>query len=677
MLVLIFILSLLNDFEKSLYFMAIVVFASIVLFSSSYYKFSEPEVKSRSYEPIKKRNLEFLLPVGYLVFSLLVFFVQWRGHFGRLGLSFMVYLLELVGSTLIIPIFGYILIFMTTIYITWKIIQNRKRLKSKFIKDKMANNKSEYALLLILFILAFSVRFPSVNFTLNFPDNFYQPVLAFNMIEKGIFTYHNQIDFIPTGFNWESPSGRWYPKGGVYTILLFLSFNIFGFTDFAAYLPGIILGSLSVVLIYLIGRKTLNKEVGIISALLLAFSGWEIAMDTHIRHYVIFIMFFLLSIYLYLNYREKRSNGSFFLLLLSLSFLLQSHLQAIIPFIFIIVLLLVDIIYRNIEFVYGGLKHLSIIIIVLTPIYLILEPFTQSRVGFIQFATYHFGINYWVLIWSIVILGALKSLRNSNSTVLCLLFFMPWLILPYAIEGLERVINPRYTSIFFPLFILYLSIAVYYFSQDINKLFFKKPSLGNSKYTTSTIALALSILIVASSLNFYLPGENYTKKDIWPQRYDSASEKLSTHPFIDFKKGYNLIREGKLETNNKIIIMSDDPWTVYWYIHVNDNTRNPKIEGAWLANYGNLEKWSFELGEENYHPSTRLSYVDVSRFDLHSGLPVVNSVDELEKITQKYKEIYIIFTDFSPRAGQLYEYSKKSFNTLSKKDPEVYYWVNN
>lgn len=121
-------------------------------------------------------------------------------------------------------------------------------------------------------------------------------------------------------------SGFLYSRAILNTVFIAASFKIFGVSEFAGRFPSVIFGVLTIGLVYVIGTKWGNKRVGIIAAILLTFSVWEIAWSRQARMYQQLQFFYILSLYLF--YELWASKNIRILLPLGLSFAaaLLSHI---------------------------------------------------------------------------------------------------------------------------------------------------------------------------------------------------------------------------------------------------------------------------------------------------------------------------------------------------------------
>ncbi len=130
---------------------------------------------------------------------------------------------------------------------------------------------------LILCIVGFVLRFTNVGFlTLWFDE--YAPVNRARLYpEQPLFASDN--------------------SGFLYIALIYPLFKLFGTTELMARLPSVIIGTMSIPLLYQFGKKFFNKHVGLFAALLLTFSQYHIFWSRIARHYILFLFAFLLLAY--------------------------------------------------------------------------------------------------------------------------------------------------------------------------------------------------------------------------------------------------------------------------------------------------------------------------------------------------------------------------------------------
>src|SRR3989344_1248716 len=82
-----------------------------------------------------------------------------------------------------------------------------------------------------------------------------------------------------------------------YYIFPKISLYFFGKNEFAMRFPSVLFGILSIFMIYKLGKYLFNKNVGLISALIIAVNPLNIAMSQNARPYSLSILLTLISIY--------------------------------------------------------------------------------------------------------------------------------------------------------------------------------------------------------------------------------------------------------------------------------------------------------------------------------------------------------------------------------------------
>jgi len=139
----------------------------------------------------------------------------------------------------------------------------------------------------------------------------------------------------------------------LYFVILHYWMEIFGDSEFALRLPSVIFGVGSIFVIYKVGKLAFNKEVGLISALLLAVSFFHIIHSQQIRHYGLMALLVLVSMYFYLKLiKGQWSRKNIIFYVIGSLLLLYTHLLS---FLFI----LIQNIYFIIKIVLAG-KNLLI-----------------------------------------------------------------------------------------------------------------------------------------------------------------------------------------------------------------------------------------------------------------------------------------------------------------------------
>ncbi len=147
--------------------------------------------------------------------------------------------------------------------------------------DIFFNKNKTKLYVLILFVIGFILRLINV---LNFGtsvDASGHALMAFNFIDSGKLA------------TWNQSVGLWY-------FLTDLAYKVFGVGDFSARFVALILGSFSIIIMFLFVKEVFNERVGLIAAFLLAFSPFHIIetvpeMDVATMFFVLFSMYFFIK----------------------------------------------------------------------------------------------------------------------------------------------------------------------------------------------------------------------------------------------------------------------------------------------------------------------------------------------------------------------------------------------
>src|SRR5512136_1785696 len=132
------------------------------------------------------------------------------------------------------------------------------RLITCFLADKEGSIKKDISLLSLIFGIAFFQflgRMPLYE-----PDEGRYAEIPREMLERG--------DFLTPFLNYV----KYFEKPPLHYWLNALSFTIFGRNEFAARFPGALMGLLTIILTYYVGRKLFSRPAGVIAALILGTS---------------------------------------------------------------------------------------------------------------------------------------------------------------------------------------------------------------------------------------------------------------------------------------------------------------------------------------------------------------------------------------------------------------------
>ena len=87
--------------------------------------------------------------------------------------------------------------------------------------------------------------------------------------------------------------------------------QIFGQSEFSVRFPALIFGVLSIFMIYKLGKALFNPEIGLISALILAVSPFQIHYSQEARPYSLLMLLSLISTYYFVKFIKSKDKENF------------------------------------------------------------------------------------------------------------------------------------------------------------------------------------------------------------------------------------------------------------------------------------------------------------------------------------------------------------------------------
>jgi len=169
--------------------------------------------------------------------------------------------------------------------------------KIKFFLVNVLNRISQispYRWLLIVFFLAFCLRFLWIIFVPSLPTS-------------DFLWYHKRAIGIMKNLEYSVPSGptAYWPVG--YPAFLAIIYFLFGANIFYAKVANVILSSLEVVIVYFLAREIFDDLIGKISSFLFAVYLENISYSSLLCSEILYLFFLLISIYLIVKFDNKNS----------------------------------------------------------------------------------------------------------------------------------------------------------------------------------------------------------------------------------------------------------------------------------------------------------------------------------------------------------------------------------
>lgn len=111
----------------------------------------------------------------------------------------------------------------------------------------------------------------------------------------------------------------------LYYIILHWWIHLFGDSEFSIRFPSVIFGFFAILMIYKIGSQIFDKDVGVLSSLLLGLSIFHIHYSQEARTYSLSVLLTLLSMYFFMKLLKKRSHIALIGYILFSILLMYSH----------------------------------------------------------------------------------------------------------------------------------------------------------------------------------------------------------------------------------------------------------------------------------------------------------------------------------------------------------------
>ncbi len=175
-------------------------------------------------------------------------------------------------------------------------------------------------------------------------DERYHALVAKNMISHPLTPTLYQDPLLPYDYKEWYSNHYWLHKQPMPLWFISASLQVFGINEFAVRIPGILLTTLGILLVYYIGNFFFNKRVAFISALLYSMNGLIIELTggrVATDHYDVFFLFFIqLAVFFCIKFINTEKKGYTILVGIAIGFaILTKWLPALIvlPIWFILV----------------------------------------------------------------------------------------------------------------------------------------------------------------------------------------------------------------------------------------------------------------------------------------------------------------------------------------------------
>lgn len=459
------------------------------------------------------------------------------------------------------------------------------------------------------------------------------------------------------GEGFTEPGGTTYMRSWLTTTLpISVSFAIFGVNEFAARLPSVFVGTLLIPIGYLIGKQVVNRHLGLLFSTLLAFDPWLLTWSQEARMYIHVTLLYTISIYIFYRwYSNDMKIVNFRIIPFLIIGLLGYNSHRTYMFIgpVILLFLLMNLVYITMfrpleehdEQRLFELKVKNAIIVILMAfsaiLYVYIEGVPRPLTGYApEWYLSEFGSSgrpggfYWDIISQrspfnkeisglLFISGLVYLITRKSSGILYTLAFL----LPFCIMSNIFFQQARYILFIYPIFLLVcispIGGAVDYILKKISS-----NHAAEKKYTKRYSIIAIILIMVISQI-FAPVGGALAFKD------QSSNHGFSARP--DHKSISNHISQSESEFESAPTIITTSTANTLWY------------QG--YANYTTLNV-------------TRNKKVDGTRYEIRTGVPIIETKQQADKILSEGSGWIII--DYR------YEHANKSvINTLRRQSRVV------
>ena len=497
------------------------------------------------------------------------------------------------------------------------------------------------------------------------------------------------------------PSGIVNIRAIIYSKFVGWSFSLFGVNEFSARFSSAVFGVLSIILIYIVGKKFFSRRVGLIAAFFITFAHPAIGWSRTCRMYTLFQLLFLLAVFLFhKGFEYKSSSSPIFgktreliqritdylknqgvhlpwLLLSSLVFVVSLKVHVLTGLFAASIVVYCTLCFFGNSFEDGFRKSLSskyFICLACIAIAAIigftvfdLTSFVQYALGFqpdwakygkVQDKFYY----YWLLTASdqfplaaLFLFGIVQAIFRMNKTaIFCILVFVVPLIF-HSFLFSYRVSN--YIFNVYPFFILIIAYCLNnFYETEFSSFYLKLPfkHVIRRRLNPRFVKFAMIGIFVA-----WIPLTIWFRIAIKIPINDTVGYNgVLTH--YDWKGAASIVRQNGLPED---VIISTVPLTVLYYLNNVD----------YNINLAHIDK-SLARPSSNNNNSN----------EVYTNIPSIESIDDLKKVISKHNRGWLIvdiyrFNKSQYISSELAEYIQTDLNRFwidEKQTMAVYNWVN-
>lgn len=397
------------------------------------------------------------------------------------------------------------------------------------------------------------------------------------------------------------------------SLLVAISFKLFGTTELAARLPFLLIGSFVPFCAYQLFKNTLGRLPAILGSLFAVFSYTMITWSQQARGYTLIQLLVLCLFISYFSMISGKKYGLVFFVIISIIGTLSHPLFAI---------ALASVLIHSFVFNRGKFR-INIFLLCITSLVLILaycnNPNTSSGTIFRSIFNQNFYINiayYHSYLWRIQTLvtflgmvGLLVCfLRTSKNISLFIIYLFSHLL--FICFNFESYVT-RYLLPILPFLFGGMGFIIYEATRAIGRL---------SHTRTMIASMMISMIIIGN-------GDTFTLK---PKPFYNVNHEFREIALIDYPQIYNIIKQKRDESTEAVTIIDTWPERAYWYLgELNSNTMLFRWEDA-----GSMKKTPYTTDAKG------IKYVIGKK-----SLRLISSLKDLNSVFGKSKKGFLLIDD--------------------------------
>ena len=296
------------------------------------------------------------------------------------------------------------------------------------------------------------------------------------------------------------PSGHIYFKAILYMYVLSFFSLFLGINEFTLRLVSVLASVITLPVLYIIGKKFLNKTVALVSVFILAFSVWETEYSRIAGYYPLLQLFYLLSLYFfYLGFFEEKKKYKYWatIFILLTPTLHQIGLALIFVYLYLIILKGIKRFLRKDCLISFGVVSLFYLLLQINEIFFwkvgyVYTPKDNRLISILSEYFSRFNLHYFrefkisfpsmsliilvsfFLLLGLILMNLVKKNFQENEKVHKWFFLVLAFVFPLFFMGFVKShLQPRYIYFLRPLFVLLFSYGLFRLVEIIVELGFK------------------------------------------------------------------------------------------------------------------------------------------------------------------------------------------------------------